>query len=157
WRAAASKLQDAQTSSNTASTAIGQAKAKKDEATAQALIAQAANLKSAIPAMESEEKAFENELDAALAEIPNLPLDDVPDGKEAKDNIEHHRFGVRPNYLFVPKQHYELGEALGLMDFETAAKLSGTRFVVLKAGLARLERALGQFMLDLHTRQHGYT
>src|SRR5262249_42633131 len=75
WRAAASKLQDAQTSSNTASTAIGQAKAKKDEATAQALIAQAANLKSAIPAMESEEKAFENELDAALAEIPNLPLD----------------------------------------------------------------------------------
>ena len=91
-------------------------------------------------------------------EIPNLPLDDVPDGKDENDNVEHHRFGAKRNYAFTPKQHFELGEALGQMDFETAAKLSGARFVVLRKGLARLERALGQFMLDVHTsepRLHG--
>src|SRR5262249_41819996 len=84
-------------------------------------------------------------------------LDDVPQGKESSDNVEHHRFGVRRTYASAPKQHFELGEALGQMDFETAAKLSGARFVVLKQALARLERALGQFMLDLHTNDHGYT
>jgi seryl-tRNA synthetase len=84
-------------------------------------------------------------------------LDDVPDGKDEHDNVQHHRFGAKPNYAFTPKQHFEIGEALGQMDFETAAKLSGARFVVLKNGLARLERALGQFMLDLHTNEHGYT
>ena len=78
---------------------------------------------------------------------------EVPDGKSAKDNVEHHRFGARRNYAFAPKQHFDLGEALGQMDFETAAKLSGARFVVLKKGLARLERALGQFMLDVHTER----
>ena len=81
----------------------------------------------------------------------------MPDGKDEKDNVEHHRFGAKRNYAFAPKQHFELGEALGQMDFETAAKLSGARFVVLKSGLARLERALGQFMLDVHTGEHGYT
>jgi seryl-tRNA synthetase len=81
----------------------------------------------------------------------------VPDGKDAEDNVQHHHFGAKRNYAFSPKQHFELGEALGQMDFETAAKLSGARFVVLKNGLARLERALGQFMLDVHTGQHGYT
>jgi seryl-tRNA synthetase len=96
-------------------------------------------------------------LDDALAEIPNLPLDDVPDGKDPNDNVEHHRFGAKRDYAFSSKQHFELGEALGQMDFELAAKLSGARFVVLKQGLARLERALGQFMLDLHTGEHGYT
>ena len=91
-------------------------------------------------------------------EIPNLPLDDVPDGKNENDNVERHRFGARRDYAFKPKQHFELGEALGQMDFETAAKLSGARFVVLKKGLARLERALGQFMLDVHTSEpHNYT
>ena len=89
--------------------------------------------------------------------IPNLPLEEVPDGKDEKDNVEHHRFGAIRNYAFAPKHHFELGEALGQMDFETAAKLSGARFVVLKSGLARLERALGQFMLDVHTGEHGYT
>ena len=81
----------------------------------------------------------------------------MPDGKDASDNVEHHRFGAKRTYGFTPQQHFDLGEALGQMDFETAAKLSGARFVVLKSGLARLERALGQFMLDVHTSEHGYT
>ena len=108
--------------------------------------------------MEAAEKKATEELNAALAEIPNLPLDEVPDGKDSNDNVEHHRFGAKRDYAFTPKQHFELGEALGQMDFETAAKLSGARFVVLKKGLARLERALGQFMLDVHTSEpHNYT
>ena len=81
----------------------------------------------------------------------------MPDGVDEHGNVEHHKFGAKREYAFAPKQHFELGEALGQMDFETAAKLSGSRFVVLKKGLARLERALGQFMLDLHTTEHGYT
>ena len=108
--------------------------------------------------MEAEEKKASEELNAALAEIPNLPLDDVPDGKDANDNVERHHFGTKRDYAFAPKQHFDLGEALGQMDFEAAAKLSGARFVVLKNGLARLERALGQFMLDVHTSEpHDYT
>ena len=104
------------------------------------------------------EESVEKALNDALAEIPNLPLDEVPDGKDEKDNVEHHRFGAKRDYAFAPKQHFDLGEALGQMDFETAAKLSGARFVVLKKGLARLERALGQFMLDVHTSEpHNYT
>ncbi len=98
--------------------------------------------------VEAEEKATSKALNDALAEIPNLPQDEVPDGKDEKDNVEHHRFGAKRDYAFAPKQHFDLGEALGQMDFETAAKLSGARFVVLKKGLARLERALGQFLLD---------
>jgi seryl-tRNA synthetase len=156
-RALIQKLEHAQARRNAASKEIGQAKAKKDEARAQALMAEVAELKTAIPAMEAEEKAASTELEPALAEIPNLPLDEVPDGKDAEDNVEHHRFGAKRNYAFVPKQHFELGEALGQVDFETAAKLSGARFVVLKKGLARCERALGQFMLDVHTGEHGYS
>jgi seryl-tRNA synthetase len=107
--------------------------------------------------MEAREKAASKALDDALAEIPNLPLDEVPDGKSAEDNVEHHKFGAKRDYAFKPKQHFELGEALGQMDFETATKLSGARFVVLKKGLARLERALGQYMLDVHTSEpHNY-
>jgi seryl-tRNA synthetase len=156
-RAVIQKLEGAQARRNAASKEIGQAKAKKDEATAQALMAEVAELKTLVPAMEAEEKEGSKKLDDALAEIPNLPLDEVPDGKDAEDNVQHHHFGAKRNYAFSPKQHFELGEALGQMDFETAAKLSGARFVVLKNGLARLERALGQFMLDVHTGQHGYT
>jgi seryl-tRNA synthetase len=115
-----------------------------------------AELKAAIPALEAQEKAASAELDKALAEIPNLPLAEVPDGTDEHGNVEHHRFGAKRDYAFAPKQHFDLGEALGFMDFETAAKLSGARFVVLKKGLARLQRALGQFMLDLHTTEHGY-
>jgi seryl-tRNA synthetase len=85
-----------------------------------------------------------------------MPLDEVPDGKDETANVEHHKHGTKRAYDFTPKQHFELGEALGMMDFVTAAKLAGTRFVVLRGALARLERALGQFMIDLHTREHGH-
>jgi len=155
-RALITKLEHAQARRNAASKDIGEAKKKKDDAKAQELMIEVAELKAAIPALETEEKIVSRELDDALAQIPNLPLDDVPNGKDADDNIEHHKFGARRDYQFTPKQHFELGEALGFMDFESAAKLSGARFVVLKKGLARLERALGQFMLDLHTNEHGY-
>src|SRR6266702_2856599 len=156
-RAAIAKLENALARRNAASKEIGQAKAKKDEARAAALMAEVAGLKAAIEADEDVQRQAVTKLEAALAEIPNLPLDDVPEGANTDDNIEHHRFGAKRNYGFEPKQHFELGEALGLMDFETAAKLSGARFVVLKGALARLERALAQFMLDLHTTEHGYT
>jgi seryl-tRNA synthetase len=155
-RAAITKLEGALARRNAASKEIGQAKAKKDEARAAVLMAEAAGLKAAIEAGEEEQRQVVAALDDALAQIPNLLLDDVPDGADTEDNVEHHRFGARRNYAFGPKQHFDLGEALGLMDFETAAKLSGARFVVLKGTLARLERALSQFMLDVHTSEHGY-
>ena len=142
---------------NAASREIGAAKKSNEEDRAQALMAEVAKLKDDIPALEAQAKAADDELDQALAGIPNLPLGEVPDGADETGNVEHHHFGNRKNYAFTPKQHFELGEALGQMDFETAAKLSGARFVVLKSGLAKMERALGQFMLDVHTRDHGYT
>ncbi len=156
-RAKILELETAQARRNAASKEIGEAKKKKDEDRAKGLLIEVAALKESIPAMEADEKKASKELEDALAEIPNLPLDEVPDGKDEKDNVEHHHFGAKREYAFAPKQHFELGETLGQMDFETAAKLSGARFVVLKKGLARLERALGQFMLDLHTSEHGYT
>jgi seryl-tRNA synthetase len=156
-RGAILKLEQAQARRNAASKEIGEAKKRKDEATAQTLMAEVAELKTAIPEMERSLKDIEAELEKALAQIPNLPAADVPDGKDAGENVEHHRFGATRDYAFAPKQHFDLGEALGQMDFELAAKLSGARFVVLKSGLARLERALGQFMLDVHTQEHGYT
>jgi seryl-tRNA synthetase len=151
-------LETAQARRNAASKEIGEAKKNKDEAKAQGLLKEVAALKETMPAMEAQEKAASKALDDALAEIPNLPLGEVPDGKDANDNVEHHKFGAKRDYAFKPKQHFDLGEALGQMDFEAAAKLSGARFVVLKKGLARLERALGQFMLDVHTAEpHNYT
>src|SRR5712672_2749074 len=156
-RAVIGKLEHAQARRNAASKEIGEAKKTKDEAAAAKLMAEVAELKAAIPAMEAEEKSVSDELEKALAQIPNLPLPEVPDGTDEHGNVEHHKFGAKRDYAFAPKQHFELGEALGQMDFETAAKLSGSRFVVLKKGLARMERALGQFMLDLHTNEHGYT
>jgi seryl-tRNA synthetase len=151
-------LETAQARRNAASKEIGEAKKTKDEERAKGLLAEVATLKESIPAMEAQEKTASKALDDALAEIPNLPLDEVPDGKDEKDNVEHHKFGAKRDYAFKPKQHFELGEVLGQMDFEAAAKLSGARFVVLKKGLARLERALGQFMLDVHTSEpHNYT
>jgi seryl-tRNA synthetase len=150
-------FETAQARRNSASKEIGEAKKGKDEKKAAALMAEVGTLKDTIPQLEAAEKTASKALGDALAEIPNMPLDDVPDGKDTSDNVEHHRFGAKRNYAFTPKQHFELGEALGQMDFETAAKLSGARFVVLKQGLARMERALGQFMLDVHTNEHGYT
>ncbi|MGB3024496.1 serine--tRNA ligase [Paradevosia shaoguanensis] len=167
-RAIIVRLNEAQEKRNASSKLIGQAKAQKDEAKAQALMAEVASLKDAIQSGEAEERAVDAELRDALSVIPNITLDDVPVGKDEHDNVEY--FGrngspeqaartrpARPNMSFAPREHYELGEALGMMDFEGAAKLSGSRFVVLKSQVARLERALGQFMLDLHTGEHGYT
>jgi seryl-tRNA synthetase len=151
------EFETAQARRNAASKEIGEAKKTKDENKAAALMAEVAGLKETIPQLEAAARTASQMLDDALAEIPNMPLDDVPDGKDSNDNVEHHRFGAKRDYAFKPNQHFELGEALGQMDFETAAKLSGARFVVLKQGLARLERALGQFMLDVHTGEHGYT
>jgi seryl-tRNA synthetase len=156
-RAMILELEKAQARRNSASKEIGEAKKNKDEAKVKAIMSEVAALKDKIPALEAQEKAACKALEKTLEQIPNLPLDEVPDGKDEKDNIEHHRFGAKREYAFAPKQHFELGEALGQMDFESAAKLSGARFVVLKKGLARLERALGQFMLNVHTDNHGYS
>src|SRR6266511_971325 len=156
-RAAIQKAEAALARRNAASKEIGAAKRSNEEAAAEKLLAEVARLKAEIPQLEAEEKKISNELEDALAQIPNLPLEEVPDGKDTDDNVEHHHFGAKRDYGFAPKQHFELVEALGQMDFETAAKLSGARFVVLKSGLARLERALGQFMLDVNTNEHGYT
>jgi seryl-tRNA synthetase len=147
----------AQARRRVASEEIRKARVTKDEALAQNLMAEVAALKETISTTDVEQKAVQKELDDLLVRIPNVPLDEVPDGKDADDNVEHHRFGARRNYAFTPKQHFDLGEALDQMDFEAAAKLSGARFVVLKSGLARMERAIGQFMIDVHTRDHGYT
>ncbi|WP_404291685.1 serine--tRNA ligase [Microvirga sp. RSM25] len=155
-KSAISALQAATERRNALSKEIGQAKAKKDEARAQELMAEVARIKESLPELEEAERAAEKALFESVAAIPNIPKEDVPVGADEHGNVERHRFGTPPT-LNSAKQHFELGEALGLMDFETAAKLSGSRFVVLKGGLARLERALGQFMIDLHTNEHGYT
>lgn len=155
-RAVIAKAQALQERRNAASKEIGDAKRAKDEARASALMAEVNKLKENLPALEAEQAAAEKELNDALAWIPNVPADDVPDGKDERDNKEYRRHGSKPN-IKSPKQHFELGEALGLMDFEAAAKLSGSRFVVLKGALARMERAISQFFLDVHTTEFGYT
>lgn len=151
------KLQALQERRNAISKEVGEAKKAKDEARATKLMAEVAQIKNDVPALEEQQRVIDKEFEDALARIPNVPFDDVPDGKDEKDNVEHHRFGEQPKFSFKPKLHFEIGEALGLMDFEVAAKLSGARFVVLKGALARLERALGQLFLDTHTGEHGYT
>ncbi|CCE06012.1 Seryl-tRNA synthetase (Serine--tRNA ligase) [Bradyrhizobium sp. STM 3843] len=156
-RAAILASEQAQARRNAASKEIGEAKKAKDEARASALMEEVAKLKVTMPELEAAAKQADEELARELAAIPNLPLDEVPDGKDEHDNVERHVFGAKRNYAFAPKPHDDLGAGLGYMDFESAAKLSGARFVVLKKGLARLERAIGQFMLDLHTNEHGYT
>jgi len=156
-RSLVSQLQAAQERRNAASKEIGAAKARKDEATAARLMAEVAALKTSMPAEEEALRSAEAALQAQLASIPNLPLDDVPVGSDEHGNVERHRHGLPRAYTFAPREHFELGEALGQMDFEAAAKLSGARFVVLKKGLARLERSIGQYFLDIHVTEHGYT
>src|SRR6185312_10421214 len=157
-RAAITAFEQAQARRNAASKEIGEAKKAKDEARANALMAEVGELKTTMPALEEAQKTLAEALDKELAQIPNTPLAEVPDGADEHGNVEHHQSGAKRNYGFKPKQHFELGEALGQMDFELAAKLSGARFVVLQKGLARLERALGQLFLDTHTgEEHGYT
>jgi seryl-tRNA synthetase len=116
-----------------------------------------AKLKDELQAGESRERELDEALKHALSVLPNIPLDDVPVGKDESDNVEIRVSGTKPDLGFETKEHFELGEALGMMDFERAAKMSGSRFTILSGGLARLERALGQYMLDLHTGEHGYT
>src|SRR2546421_6159707 len=156
-RAAILAAEQAQARRNAASKEIGDAKKAKDEPRAAKLMAEVAELKTTMPELEAAAKAADEELAKELAAIPNLPLDEVPDGVDEHGNVQRHVFGKKREYGFAPKPHDDLGGALGYMDFEAAAKLSGARFVVLKKGLARLERAIGQFMLDLHTNEHGYT
>ncbi|HEY9214972.1 MAG TPA: serine--tRNA ligase [Ancylobacter sp.] len=167
-RAGIVKLEELQARRNAASKDIGAAKKAKDDATAEALMVEVATLKTAIPALEEDVKAAEAELHEKLAAIPNVPLPEVPVGADEHGNVE---INPKPNadiagsslpmpalrnYPFTPAQHFEIGEALGQMDFEAAAKLSGARFVVLKNRLARLERAIGQFFINTHTEEHGY-
>jgi len=167
-KAVITRLEEAQAARNAFSKQIGQAKAQKDEAKASELMAQVAHLKDVIQAGEDERRTADERVRNALLIMPNLPRDDVPSGEDEADNVEY--FGLngnaataakvrppKPTFAFKPKEHFETGEALGMMDFETAAKISGARFTILKSGLARMERALGQFMLDMHTNEHGYT
>ncbi|MFY9656311.1 MAG: serine--tRNA ligase [Methylocystis sp.] len=156
-KSAISALQRAQERRNAASKEIGVALKEKDQAKAEVLKAEVAKIKEDWPRLEAAEREAINALDEALAELPNTPLASVPDGKDEHDNKEALRWGEPRNFDFTPKEHFDLGEGLGLMDFEAATKLSGARFVVNKGKLARLERALAQFMLDLHTEEHGYT
>ena len=156
-RALLTRLQQMQARRNEASKQIGQAKAKKDEAQAQALMAEVSGLKTDIQQGEEEERRLQAALNDFLATIPNIPAPDVPVGADEKANLEVRRSGDKPQINFQPKEHFDLGEGLGQMDFESAARMSGSRFVVLKKDLARLERAIAQFMLDLHTEQFGYT
>ena len=156
-RAAIAASQASQERRNAASKEIGAAMKAGHSARAEALKAEVADLKLQLPILEAEEKGAVGALDAALAEIPNQPQDDVPEGRDEADNVLLRGWGEKPRMNFAPKEHFALGEALGLMDFEAATRMSGARFVVLKGGLARLERALAQLMLDLHTDHHGYT
>jgi len=155
-RAAIAGLQQAQERRNAASKEIGAAMKAGDSARAEALKAEVAQIKENWPSLEEAERYAIAELENALSSIPNTPLDIVPEGKDEHDNVEVLRWGTPRTFDFTPKEHFEIGEGLSLMDFEVAARLSGARFVVNKGALARLERALAQFMLDLHTGEHGY-
>ncbi|MSP19936.1 MAG: serine--tRNA ligase [Alphaproteobacteria bacterium] len=149
------RLQELQTERNRLSKEIGAAKARKLDAAD--LMAKVVASKAASQRLEEQEKATATELDAILAMLPNAPDTTVPDGKDEHDNIEVRRVGTPKNFAFEAKEHAAIGTALGLMDFDAAARISGARFVILKGPLARLERALGAFMLDLQTGEHGYS
>lgn len=155
-REASTKVQQAQSRRNDASKAIGQAMGQGDKDKAEALKAEVAEIKASMPQWEDAASAAGSELDDLLATLPNLPADDVPDGKDEADNVEVHQWGKKRAFDFEPKEHADLGPALG-MDFETGAKLSGARFTFLRGDMARLHRALAQFMLDTQTRKNGYT
>ena len=156
-RAAIGVLEAAQARRNAASKEIGKAKGAKDDALATKLMDEVAALKETIAKGEQDERERNAELKDALSVIPNLPREDVPIGVDETGNKEVRRVGEPRKFDFAPKQHFEIGEALGLMDFETAGKVSGARFAFLKGALSRLDRALGSFMLDLHTGMFGYT
>ncbi len=150
-------LQDMQSRRNAASKEIGAAMAQKNAELAEKLKAEVADIKDSMPKLEEEDRQVTGQLNDALSRIPNIPLDDVPVGKDENDNVVTRVVGQKPGWNHQAREHFEIGEALGYMDFDRAAKLSGSRFTVLTSQIARLERALGQFMIDLHTSEHGYT
>ena len=151
-----SQAQELQTKRNETSKQIGQAKAAKDEDLAKKLMDDVATMKEQLQRAEESEREASQALENALAAIPNIPLEDVPIGTDEDANVEIRKVGTLPQ-IENPKQHFDIGEELGQMDFEVAAKISGARFVVLQGQLARLERALANFMLDTHTEEFGYT
>ena len=155
-RALTTKLQEMQSRRNEASKAIGAAMGKGDKDTAEALKVEVAQIKQDMPAVEEREKALGEQLQHALAVIPNIPADDVPQGADEHDNVEVSSWGEKRAFDFDPREHADIAPALG-MDFETGAKLSGARFTFLRGDMARLHRALGQFMIDQQTREYGYT
>lgn len=154
-RAAQTRMQELQTKRNIASKEVGRRRARGEDA--DDLIANVQALKDGLAAAEREQRDQAEKLDALLAGLPNLPKDDVPQGTHEADNVEMRRVGAPRSFGFAPKEHFSIGETLGLMDFETAAGMSGARFVLLKGALARLERAIAGFMLDAHTTRNGYT
>ena len=154
-RAAQTDLQEMLQRRNEVSRQVGAVKQSGEDAST--LIAEVQSLKKNIADTENTERNLANRLETLLAGLPNLPNANTPDGADEADNVEVRSVGEKPSFDFAPMEHFDLGEALGLMDFELAARLSGARFVVLKGALARMERALGAFMLDLHTEEHGYT
>lgn len=155
-RAVSTRMQEAQSRRNDASKAIGQAMAQGDRDRAETLKAEVAQIKIDLPALEEEDRTLGAELDTLLAAIPNLPADDVPDGADETDNVEVSRWGTPRELDFTPREHADIGPALG-MDFETGAAISGARFTFLRGPMARLHRALAQFMLDRQTGENGYT
>jgi seryl-tRNA synthetase len=156
WRAVSTAVQEALARRNEASKLIGQAMAKGDKDTAEALKAEVAELKTRMPELETEEKTLAEAIHARLAAIPNLPAADVPEGADEHGNVEDHRWGTPRAFNFTPQDHADFGPALGL-DFEAAAIMSGARFAALRGQMARLHRALAQFMLDTQTEKNGYT
>ena len=156
-RSSISATEMATAARNAASKEVGQAKARGDEAEFERLRSLVTEKKAEINRLEAASKAADDALNAELMGLPNLPLDSVPDGEDESDNVELRRIGSPPTFDFAPKEHWELGEAMGAMDFETAAKLSGSRFVVLSGALIRVHRALAQFMLDTHVDENGLT
>jgi seryl-tRNA synthetase len=154
-RAAQTRMQEMQARRNAVSKEVGQRKSKGENA--DDMIAMVQSLKDALARAEQEEKEIADRLDALLAGLPNTPMDDVPDGSGEEDNVEIRRVGDARGFAFEAKEHFDIGEGLGMMDFETAATMSGARFVLLKGKLARLERALANFMLDTQTEKNGYT
>ena len=155
-RALATRAQEAQGRRNEASKAIGKAMAQGDNAAAEALKAEVAALKDTLPRLEADERALDGQIQGALAALPNLPAADVPEGADEADNVEVARWGEQRSFAFAPREHADIGPALGL-DFETGAAIAGARFTFLRGGMARLHRALGQFMLDHQTSARGYT
>lgn len=153
-RSKIAEVQELQNARNALSKRIGMARAKGEDVSE--LMGEANQIADRLPLLEQGEKEISGQLDQILATVPNIPFEDVPVGPDETANVEVHRSGQKPTFDFTPKEHYELGEALGLMDFEVAAKMSGARFVVLKGDLARLERAIAQFMLDTHRTEFGY-